>query len=332
MAATPESLSERLDTLYSTTWQLMRDEAVDNIFNATPLWYWLSSRGRIRKEAGGRWIGIPLLYAKNTTVASLGPGGTIDISNTDPLTTAKYDWKYVAGSVMRLHADDTQNSGKEAIMSLMQSKLKTLELSLIDALESQTFGDGSGNGGLDILGLQSIIQTDPTSAVTSPPGNIGGIDGVTNTWWENQTRSWSTSGLLTGDSDIGFNFRILYNKCSVGNDHPTLILTDVTSYEHYEASLTAILKPVDTEMNDVGFEALRYKGCAITFSPSAPAGNAYFLNERYLEFVANSNAYFEMTDWKAIPNQLDRVAQVLVMGNLVCSNRRMHGVLTGITS
>jgi len=32
MAATPENLTEKLDQLYTTTWQIMRPKAADNIF------------------------------------------------------------------------------------------------------------------------------------------------------------------------------------------------------------------------------------------------------------------------------------------------------------
>jgi len=41
----------------------------------------------------------------------------------------------------------------------------------------------------------------------------------------------------------------------------------------------------------------------------------------------DTNADFYMTDWKPIPNQLDRVAQIVLQGNLTCSNRRMHGLM-----
>ena len=326
MAATPESLSESLNTLYSTTWQLMRDQSVDNIFTATPFWYWLYSKGRIRREMGGRWIGIQLLYAKNTTVASLGPGGTVDITNANTLTTAKYDWKYLAGSVVRLFSEDTENRGRSQIQNLAESKLKNLELALIDTLESQSLALGTASAN-DLVGLQSIVKNDPTTNPADPPGNIGGIDAATNTYWRNQTRTWSTAGMSAGDADIAFNMRKLYNLCSVGNDHPTLGLTEDTQYERYEASLTNILRIVDKDMGDVGFEALRYKGMALAWSPSAPANELRMLNERYLEFVIESSADFHMTSWKGIPNQLDRVAQIVVKGALVTSNRRMQGVL-----
>lgn len=326
-AASPENLTEKLDTLYSTTWQLMRAEVVDNVFSATPLWFWLNSRERVRRESGGRWIGIPVMHTKNSTVKSVASGGQIDITNQDPSTTAKYDWKWNAGSVVRLYSEDHQNTGQQSIMSLMQSKLENLKLSLVDILESQAFGDGSGNNGIDILGLKSIVKVDPTTNPSDPPGNVGGIDAATNTYWRNQTRTWSVVGLPTGDSEIAFNMRKVYNASSVGNDHPTLLMTEVSQFELYEANLTNLLRINDREFGDVGFEALRFKGAAITFSPSAPPNQMRFLNERYLEFVIEQSADFDMTPWKAIPDQLDRVAQIVVQGNLVTSNRRMQGVL-----
>jgi hypothetical protein len=69
---------------------------------------------------------------------------------------------------------------------------------------------------------------------------------------------------------------------------------------------------------------------ALTFSPSAPAGELRLLNERYIRLVINSHADFDMTDWKPIPDQLDRVAQVVIKGEVTISNSRMHGVLSGM--
>src|SRR3990172_11613558 len=135
MAATPENLTERLDQLYSTTWQLMRAESVDNIFKATPLAYRLYNKG-IRKESGGRWIGVQLLYGKNTTVKTIGIGGAVDIVNDELITTAKADWKWVVANVVRYFGEDTQNSGKSQIQNLMQAKLKVAELSMVDKFET----------------------------------------------------------------------------------------------------------------------------------------------------------------------------------------------------
>jgi uncharacterized protein YutD len=328
-AASPESITEVLDNYYSTTWQLMRGEAVDNIFNATPLWYWLNKRGRIRKESGGRWIGVQVMYGKNTTVSSIAPGAEIELANPQIVTTAQYNWKYVAGSLMRLFSEDTENKNKEAIMNLAETKLKNLELSMIDALETMVFGDGTGNSGLDLLGIQALVQNVPTANPAS--GAVGGIDAATNTYWQNKTRTWEVAAMPSGDNSYAYNFRKLYTLCSIGNDHPTLGIGHSLVYENYESALTQLLQVYDRDMGDAGFEALRYKGMAITYSPSAPETEIRFLNERYLEFIAESSAYFYMTPWKTIPKQLDRVAQVVVKGELTTSNRRMQGVLHTIS-
>jgi hypothetical protein len=62
MAAT---LTEQLNTMYTTTWYLRRKEVVDNIFNATPFWYLLTKKGKRSTQTGGRAIEIPLQYAYN---------------------------------------------------------------------------------------------------------------------------------------------------------------------------------------------------------------------------------------------------------------------------
>jgi hypothetical protein len=302
----------------------MRDETIDNIFNATPLTYWLYSGGRIRREDGGRWIGIPVMYAKNLTVQTLGPGGTININPPDHSSTAQFEWKFLAGSIMRLFADDSFNRGKNAIQNKVQNDIRNLELSIIDKFESMFFADGTGNAGKDFHGLQQLVSSTPTTGV------VGGFDRATQTWWRNFQRTYSETGMITGDKGILFNMRKVYNSISIGNDHPTLIVTSQINYELYEASVTTLLQVTKTKLADAGFDALSYKGVALTFSPSAPATNMYFLNERYLELIINTFADFLMTNWKEIPNQLDRVAQVVVEGNLVTNNSRMQGVLTAI--
>jgi len=314
----PASLTEQFDTLYSTTWQLMREEAVDNIYNATPLWYWLSARKRIRRETGGRWIGIQLLWAKNTTVKTLGPGGTVDITPGESTTTAQFNWKWLAGSVVRLFSEDHTNAGPQAIMRKVQVDLKNLELALIDKLESMGFGDGTGNGALDFDGLGNIVSG--TAGLV-----VGGIDSGLNPWWDNFRRPYVTA------NGIRKEMTTVYNSVSIGNDHPTLALTTQAIQELYEDSLTTVLRVLDNRFGDVGFEALAFKGTSLVYSPSAPVQQVRFLNERYIELVVERTAEFVMTDWKPIPNQLDRVAQNVLQGNLVTSNRRMHGVLTGVS-
>ena len=316
----PVTLTEQLDSLYTTTWQLMRKEAIDNIFKATPFWFWLTAKERRRTEQGGRWIGVPLEYRKNETVQSFGKGDTISTQDTDPLTMARYDWKYVAGTIVRYYQDDQQNRGKAQIMSLAKAKFRNLEQSLIDKLESDLFGDGTGNSGKDIHGLRLLVSNDGT-------GVVGGINASTETWWKNKYKNMvdraPTTYLLS-------DMRTMFNDCSKGNDTPTIIVTDQSSYELYEDEVMEQKQIVNKELGDAMFENVLFKGRPVVWSPSCPAGSMYFLNDRYLEWVADEAINFEMTDWKPAQNNLDRVAQIAVAGNLICSARSRQGVLFNI--
>jgi hypothetical protein len=75
---------------------------------------------------------------------------------------------------------------------------------------------------------------------------------------------------------------------------------------------------------------LKYKGADVMYDTSAtgiPASHAYFINTNYLELVAHKDADMEeMSDMRPV-NQDGSVIPILWMGNLVCSNRKMQGVI-----
>ena len=80
------TVTEQLNTMYTTTWYLRLKGIVDQIFNATPFWYLMNKKGKLSNQTGGRSIEIPLQYAKNSTVQFIGRGGTVDLAATDALT------------------------------------------------------------------------------------------------------------------------------------------------------------------------------------------------------------------------------------------------------
>jgi len=316
-------LIEQLDNLYTTTWQLRKKEVIDNVFNATPFFFWLNEGNRLRTEQGGRFIEEPLMYGRNETVKAFGRGDTFDLVDKDHLTVAIYQWRYVGGSIVRYWVDDQKNRGKAQIINLMNSKIENLRLSLIEKLEQFLFGDGSDP--LAPHGLQQIVRD---TAPTGPGEDVlGNIDSYTYPWWQNKrmtaTGPFSTSGIR--------DMRHMFNTCSKGNDTPDFILTHQDIYEAYEDELLEIHRIVNKKLADAGFENLSFKGRPITWAPLAPEGKMYFLNSKYISWVTDEFANFDMTDWKPVEaGSLDRAAQIVVAGNLTVNNRRMQGVITGI--
>jgi len=322
------SYLEQLDSLYTTTFQLRRKQIIDQVFNATPFWYLLTKGGKRRTEQGGRWIEVPLQYAKNETVTFFGKGDTISINDTQPLTVARWDWRYLAGSIVRYFVDDQKNRGQAAIINLMNAKIDNLQSSLIDKLENSLFGDGTGDGGKAIDGLGNIVATTPTT------GTVAGIDRATYTWWRNNTKNMSG---LSASVYLRKEMATMFNECGKQGEgvtrFPNLLICSQTVYEYYESECLEIgrINIGDRTLADLGFGDLAYKGRPLTWSPALTANSIYFLNTNFLEFVVDPIANFDITDWKPVIDQPnDRVAQIVVVGNVVCSNCKRQGVMYNI--
>ena len=318
--AIPATLTESFDNLYTSTWQDMRTQAVDSIFDATPFYYYMRKKGGIKRIEGGRWIGIPILYGKNTQYTWLTKGGTVDLNEDEILTTARDVWRYLAISLVRFWVDELQNRGKHQIINLVTTKIENAKLSLIDILETALFTAQTGNA---MNGLPDVVAT---SAAT-----FMGIARGTSTWWDNSRKTATGSFAVYGVSDM----RNLFHTCSANSsqDTPNVIVTGQTPFEWYEDEMLEFKQIVNKDLADASFSYLQFKGQPLMWSPSGPADAVYFLNTKYLEFVIDNAADFDMTEWKSIPNQTkDRAAQILVACNLVTSRSRCLGVLHTMTA
>jgi hypothetical protein len=158
------TLSEVLDNLYTTTWHNMRAEAADNIFDATPFWFWMKENGRLKTQKGGRWIGEPIVYDDSDNIFWLTKGGSTPLNDYEFMTTAKYDWRYLAASLVRFGIDDQQNRGKNMIQSKMNATLENTKQSLISTMET-TLAAGSGS-----CSCRGSADRRYRSARDSPPG------------------------------------------------------------------------------------------------------------------------------------------------------------------
>ena len=324
------TLTEQLNTMYTTTWYLRKKEIIDNVFNATPFWYKMSKKGKRSTQGGGRSIEIPLQYAKNETVKFIGRGGTVELEDTDPLTVCHWDWKYLTGHIIRYFADFQKNRGEAELIKKVNADIDTLQSSLIDTMESSLFSDGTGDSNQAIDGLGNIISMTPTT------GTVAGLNAATYDWWRNQYQS------MTGKAASIFlrsYMNTMFNNCGKQGDgvsrFPDLIVCDQTSYELYDAECLEISRIMinDKGMTDLGFGDLAFKGRPMTWSPSCPSGRMYFLNTNFMEFVADPIENFTLGEWLPIVNQpRDVVAHAMTVGNLTTGNRKRHGVLFNIAA
>ena len=320
--ATP-TLTKTLDDLHSSTWERVKTNVVDNIFDALPILKVMKARGQFVDRSGGTDIAQPLEYGENETVDWIGRGSKLSIETGEKFTHAVYQWKFVGGSVVRMFTDETMNVGEPAIFNYTEKNVSNLEKSLKKKINTALLEDGSSSA-LAMHGFKKYVESTPAT------GTVGGIDASGEPWWRNQHTS------MTGDDHTVYlidNMRDMYDDCSDdgGEDTPQILVTTKAVKNWYEdEALDSHYYTESNEMADLGIKGCAFKGAPILWTKGCDAGYMYFLNLDYFEIGYDPAYWFNMTDWKTAQDNLERVAQVVAKMQLLCSNREKQGLLSGI--
>lgn len=317
--------TEQLDDLYASTFNNRAAKVTDQIFTATPLFERMKKLGSIKLNGtGGNYLEIPLSYAKNETVTSFGRGDTISISDTKFMTVAQYEWKFVAGSIVRYFVDDAKNKSLSQHLNLANKKIDNLRDSLTDYFETMLFGDGTGNGNKDFEGLGNLCSASPAT------GTVGNINGGTYSWWRNTQKTSTGAASVYLLSDM----RNFANTISEGKTRqlPNIIITTQAVAELYDDEVLEQRQIVNLGTTDPeGTVASVWKGVPVLWSSQCPSGYMYMLRGENIGLNIDPDINFTPTEWKSIPNQVnDRVMQIAVKGNMITDRRKSLGVLTSI--
>lgn len=319
----------------------------------------------VRMVNGGERIRVPLLYGKNTTVGSYSGYDTLDVTPQEGITTAFFTWRQLAGSIAISRKEERQNAGEGKIRDLLQSKLMQTELTLRDELNNQLIGktvsSGVWSAGNGVMNQTANADFDPLLsflAKDSTTGTVGNISRSSYSWWRPQIIDGSAvHGSKDSEADRGFNcddwatlkaaMRYAYNAAGRGGGGmPDLILCDQLAYESYEGALDDKMRYSDPKgPASAGFESVRFKGADMVWDemmPDVDGGYTYdssswntstmlFLNLTFMELVLDAATDFITTPFVRPENQDAKVAQILAMGNLTCSNLRKQAMIYGIT-
>jgi hypothetical protein len=304
------------DGLISSTLLHYRTKLEDVIFSQKVL-LWLVKKAGIESQHG-RGIVQPLLYGEITSKGSYADDDVFSAPTREGVTSAEFPWKHYRASIFFTGPELAQNTGKEAILKLVSTRVKQAELSVAEDVNRILFADGSGGGGKDFHGLDAIIKATGTYA------GIDRADG-TNAWWRGGVTA--VGGALTIPI-----MRKAYNDPSEGRDQPTNILTTQEGYETYEGFLQGDVRHESGEMGDAGFQTLMYKAAPIAFDRACQDGRMYFLNFDYLKFVSLNGRWFDWSEWLLPVNQDAKYKNLYLSGNLTTTNAKRQLVLTGLSN
>ena len=320
--------------IIATTIQSRSGELADNVTNNNPLLLKLKSKGNVRPFSGGNVILEEIMYNDSSTNNTSSYSGfeTLNISPNSPISAAQFSIAQYASAVTISGLEMLQNSGKEAIIDLLEGRIKVAEAQLSNRINLDLYGNGTGNGGKNLTGLAAAVADSPSS------GTYGGINRATWTFWQNQAFSGVTNGgAAVSAANIQSYMTQLAIKLVRGTDKADLIVADNNYYNLYVNSLQAIQRVTDPEMAGSGFASLKFYGGGTSadvvlgggIGAQEPANHMYFLNTDYIFFRPHKDRNFVPIGGERQSVNQDAIVKLIGWaGNLTTSGAQFNGVLT----
>jgi hypothetical protein len=221
--------------------------------------------------------------------------------------------------------EQLQNSGKERMIDLLESRIKNSEQTFANQMASASYSDGTGFGGKQLTGLQAAVPVSPST------GTYGGIDRSAWPFWRSQLQS---AGAQTSTTIQG-QMNALWVQLVRGKDRPDLIVFDNSLWTAYISSLQAQQRFTGTETGELGFASLKFMDCDVVLDGGiggfCPANSGWFLNTDYLYLRPHKDMNMKsMNPAKRYAiNQDAEVALIGWAGNMTCSGAQYQGFFKG---
>ena len=309
--------SPNLSEIVTTTLRNRSKTLSDNVSNHNALLRRLRENGN-QTSVTGRDIVRELEYADNGTVQFYSGYESLDVSPSDVLSAAVFDYKQLAGNVTISGLEQIKNSGTEAIINLLEARINVLEKSLMNSLSTSLYSDGTGTSGKEVGGLQLIVADAGT-------GTVGGINSSTFTFWQNAQTTATSSAFSVANVQTDMN--TIYLSLVRGADSPDLVMAGTNAYTAFLGSLQAIQRITSDDLANSGFTSLQYLNSDVVFDSSCNTNRMYFLNTDYLRLEVAAARDFVPGEAKMSVNQDAMVTPMFWSGNLTCSNRALQGVI-----
>ena len=300
--------------LTAITHRYIMPKLFDNIFDSNPLLQRMLKGGQYQSQAGGRTLDIPLNYAQITASDWYEGAETLSTAENEAISSASYAWKQLYATITVTEEDELKNSGNAGVLKLLAAKAQIAEKTIKDKLGTGLFSDGTNTK--SVVGLRDIVAVDQT---------VGGIDQATNSFWQGQVDSTTTT------TTIGA-VNVQYENASFDSEKPSVLIGTRTLYTKYYNLLQPQQRFVDSNTASGGFQSLMFNGVPWISDSHAPASHLFGLNEKHLWLFYHPERNFSLQPYQKPVNQEVKVGRILWMGALGSSNNRYHFKFSGLTS
>lgn len=319
--------SPNLGEIVVTTLRNRSGEVQDNVTNNNALLNRLKARGKVKTVSGGRTIVEEMDYAENATFMWYSGYDQLNISPSDVLTAAEYNFAQAAVAISMSGLEELQNDGKEAVIDLLEQRIENASRTMANQIALAAYSDGTGYGGRQIGGLQLLIADNPAT------GTVGGINRANWPFFRNQRFSGSADGgAAVAVGNIQSYMNQLWLRTVRGADKPDLIIADNNYFNLYWQSLQAIQRITSDNQGQAGYASLKYMSSDVVFDGGigggCPANHMYFLNTNYIKFRPHAKRNMVPIGGERMSVNQDAMVKLLgFAGNMTLSNAMLQGVL-----
>jgi len=321
--------------IIATNIQSRTGELADNVTNNNALLRKLKERGNVKNFSGGNVILQEIMYNDSTTNNTNSYSGyeVLNVGQNSPISAAQFSITQYASAISISGLEMIQNSGKEAIIDLLDGRMSVAEAQLMNRIGGDVYLDGTGNSGKNLTGLGAAVPDAPSS------GTYGGIDRATFSFW----RSLKYSGVTDGGSAVSAsNIQGYMDALAVqlirGTDKPDLIVADNNFYKLYLQSMQSIQRVTDSASSSAGagFASLKYYGAGMAsdvvldggVGSAATANHMWFLNTKYLFLRPHADRNFVPIGGERQAVNQDAIVKLIGWaGNITSSGPQFCGVL-----
>lgn len=206
----------------TTTQDKIVPKVVDLVLNSNVL------ASRVLSKAAkwnGETIKFPVKHSKNTTGQSFSGFDTFSTSATDNRVNLAFTPKFYQITCALPIDELSVNATESKVIDLAKLEMTSTAQDMADDLGTIFYGDGTGNGSKDFLGLEAIVD-DGTNAAT--------YGSLSRTTYSSQLRSTVTasSGVLSLAK-----MATLYSAVTSGSQKTTLGICSETIFNLYEQLL-----------------------------------------------------------------------------------------------
>lgn len=223
-----------ISDVVATTIQSRSGQLADNVTENNAVLEVLKQKGNIRPFSGGNVILQEIMYGDSSTVNANSYSGyeIIDVAQNSPISAAQFSISQYAAAVTMAGLEMLQNASKEQIIDLMEGRIQVAEAQLANRIDTDIYGDGTGNSGKNLTGL---------AAAVTDTGTYGGISKDTWSFWQSLVYdATSDGGGAASATNIQKYMTHIALAASRGRNKPDLFVASTDYFALYVASMQAI--------------------------------------------------------------------------------------------